>query len=266
MADWILGDVHGCWRTLKKLLGRMDFDPARDRIIQVGDLVNRGTGSLEVARWARDLGERFRMVLGNHEIYLLARAAGAPRRSGDTLRPLLKAPDGDQLVDWFRSQPLVIRHGDTVVVHAGLMPAWSLRECLKLAKKCAKPIRQGGILGAFARRKLSWNPEMTGKRRRAAAITVFTRVRMVRADGRPELSFSDHPDRAPKKLRPWYEGAAVTAEGLTVVFGHWAMLGLYRGQGVVCLDSGCVYGGSLSALCLDTGDVAQVPRSKKDAV
>lgn len=265
MATWIIGDVHGCWRTLKRVLKTIDFNKDRDELIQVGDLVNKGPGSLEVLRWARSLGPGFRMVLGNHDLHLLARIEGGRKaRKDDTVGAVLEAPDREELVGWLRKQPLLVRIGKLLVVHAGLMPDWSVAEAEVLAAEGAAAIRSGRIKDLY--RKVVWSPELEGMDRVAAAVSVMTRIRMVGKDGLPIFPFWGPREKGPKGAKPWFEDAASVHEDRTTVFGHWATLGFFRGPGVVCLDSGCVYGGTLTAFNPDDGLVVQADMRRKDGI
>jgi bis(5'-nucleosyl)-tetraphosphatase (symmetrical) len=264
MAGWIIGDVHGCWVTLQRLLDRIAWDPACDPLWLVGDLVNKGAGSLEVLRWASST-PGVGCVLGNLDLHLVARAEGrAPRRPQDTIDRVLAAPEVDDLVRWLRAQPFVRRIGDVVVVHAGVMPGWTLAEVEELGARCGRALREGGVGGMWARRGSLWHGDLDGLDRTAAAANVFTRVRMIGADDRPLLSYSGGLAEAPEGSRPWFDGAAVFDAGVRVVFGHWACLGLARSRGWLCLDSGCVYGGALSACRVDGGDVVQQPCDDED--
>jgi bis(5'-nucleosyl)-tetraphosphatase (symmetrical) len=263
VATWVIGDIHGCWETLERLLERIGFAAGRDRLWLVGDLVNRGPRSLEVLRWAVGLGERVTAVLGNHDLHLLRRSRGlAAAKASDHLEELLAAPDRDHLLDWLRRQRFLHREGAHLLVHAGLLPTWGLEEAVALADELSGWL--GGpdseeALADLARGTRHWRPDLVGCDRLSAAAAVFTRLRTVRADGSPNLGFTGPPGAAPEGCRPWFESSPVPGPGLTVLFGHWAMLGLYRAPGLVCLDSGCVYGGSLSALRLDDGAVVQEP-------
>lgn len=264
MSTWIIGDIHGCGATLRRLLDRIAFDPDRDRVIQVGDLANKGPGTLEVLRWAMGLGDRFRMVLGNHDLHLLARAAGWRARKEDTLDTVLDAPDREALLAWLVTQPLTLTFGQTLVVHAGCMPSWSLAEAEALARECEAVLRAGGVGDLYERRRNVWSPDLDGLDRTAAALAVLTRVRTVRLDGRPLLEYWGPKEEAPKGVKPWFEDSTIVAEGWTTVFGHWATLGVFRGPGTVCLDSGCVYGGALSALRVGDGRIVQVQVVDRD--
>ena len=260
MTTWVIGDIHGCWLTLELLLERIGWQPGRDELWLVGDLVNRGPSSLEVLRWASENRDDIKVVLGNHDLHLLSRAARVTKaRRGDTLDEVLAAPDRDELLEWLRSRPLVHQFGPFVMVHAGLMPAWNIERTRALADAASERLagpRHGEVLRALTtRRKKGWSSELEDDLQLAAAMAVFTRIRMVDADGRAELGYSGPPGEAPPGWRPWFETSAVRRQGYALVFGHWALLGYYRDHDVACVDSGCVYGGSLAALHLRDGTV-----------
>ncbi len=266
MATYAIGDVHGCAATLRALLDGLPFRPDRDRLWLVGDLVNRGPDSLGVLRWARraseELGDRFFAVLGNHDLHLLGLAAGiVPAKRRDTLEPVLRAPDRDELLAWLASRPLLHRDGDTVLVHGGLPPRWGLAEAERLAREAegalASPERRR-LLAAFDRPPTRWCEDLPPLDRRAFVLAALTLIRMVGADGSPCLGFSGAPDRAPRGCVPWYRVPERASAGATVVCGHWAALGLHLAPGVVALDTGCVWGGQLTAVRLEDAEVFQV--------
>lgn len=259
MATWVLGDVHGCYATLEALLEGLPIDWQRDRLWLVGDLVNRGPHSLEALRWARRtherLGERFVTVLGNHDLHLLARDVGAAKAKRlDTLDDVLAARDRTELVEWLARRPLLHRDQRALVVHAGLLPAWTREEAEKLARSA-----EAHLQDRDARRRLleqlRADPRVAGPAHTAA---VLTRLRTLDRNDVPS-SFSGAPDEAPGDERPWFERPGRWREPTPVLFGHWAALGLYRGDGVIGLDSGCVWGGALTALRLDDGRTIQQP-------
>jgi bis(5'-nucleosyl)-tetraphosphatase (symmetrical) len=260
MSTYAIGDIHGCWETLQRLLDRIAWEPDRDDLWLVGDLVNRGPASLEVLRWALRNDSRITAVLGNHDLHLLIRAAGlGSDRPGDTLDGILTAPDRDELLDWLRRRPFVHLGDAAVMVHAGLWPGWGFDELDSLATDVAERVGGPGSRSFLTRLatkpRPKWRADLSGEDRLAAATAIFTRLRVVRSDGRPKLGFTGSPDEAPDGYRPWFELSQVVGQGRPVIFGHWAMLGYYLGDGVRCLDSGCVYGGHLSALKLED-DVA----------
>jgi len=263
VTTFVIGDIHGCWRTLQRLLDRVGWDPVADELWLVGDLVNRGPQSLEVLRWAARQ-QRLVATLGNHDLHLLARAAGMTEaRREDSLEEVLDAADRDVLLAWLRRQPFVHRCGDLMMVHAGLSPAWEEAEVVELADQASARLSGGDGRGFLerlsARPRPRWRAGLEGDERLAAAVTLFTRVRVVGSDGRPELGFTGPPDRAPDGCRPWFEESRVVGSGTRIVFGHWAQLGLRRSGRLLCLDSGCVYGGSLTAWCPDSGRLFSEP-------
>ena len=262
MATWVIGDIHGCWRTLERLLETIEWTAARDELWLVGDLVNRGPSSLEVLRWAADHDDRVSAVLGNHDLHLLARACGSARaKEGDTLDAVLEASDRDDLLEWLQRRPMMYKFGPFVIVHAGLAPEWNI----ELAQGYAEAIHAecgdhgaASLLAAIhARRKDPWHVDLSRDEQLSAAAVTMSRIRMVGPDGLAVLGYTGPPGAAPDDLRPWFASAAVVSQGYTVIFGHWAMLGFYRARDVICLDSGCVYGGSLTAMRLDDGRVVQ---------
>jgi bis(5'-nucleosyl)-tetraphosphatase (symmetrical) len=262
MATWVIGDVHGCWQTLRRLLESIEWDPRDDDLWFVGDLVNRGPSSLEVLRWAYENSERLTVVLGNHDLHLLARSVGAAkRRKEDTLEEILEAPDREDLIQWLRSRALLHRFGPFVMVHAGLAPDWNISLATglaeRLAEKISSPRGDEMIDLLYAKRKTDWNVDLRGDDQLAAAAAIFTRMRMVDSDGRAQLDFAGPPGAAPDGWRTWYTKSAVRSQGYRLLFGHWAQFGFYRAHDAVCLDSGCVYGGRLTALCLNDGRVVQ---------
>jgi len=262
MTTWVIGDIHGCWQTLERLLERIDWQPGRDELWLVGDLVNRGPSSLEVVRWARENRDDVKVVLGNHDLHLLSRAAGVVKaKKGDTLDEILAAPDRDKLLEWLRTRPLVHQFGPFVMVHAGLMPEWNIERTRALAGAAAERLAGPGhedVLRALTTQpKKGWDGELEGDPQLAAAMAVFTRIRMVDADGRAELGYTGSPQEAPPGWRPWFESSAVRRQGYALVFGHWALLGYHRAHDVACVDSGCVYGLRLTALRLRDGEVVR---------
>ncbi len=264
MATWVIGDVHGCWLTLERLLQSIKWEPASDELWFVGDLVNRGPSSLEVLRWAFDNRERLTVVLGNHDLHLLSRAAGVrDEKKDDTLDQILEAPDRDDLMEWLRTRPLIHRFGPFVMVHAGLLPDWNIERTHALADAAAGRLAgpdHGEFLRALSKkRKKGGSGDGENDSQVVAAVAAMTRIRMVDGDGRAQMSYSRTPLDAPRGWHPWFEKSDVRNQGYALVFGHWAMLGFHREHDVACVDSGCVYGGSLTAFRLLDGRVVQEP-------
>jgi bis(5'-nucleosyl)-tetraphosphatase (symmetrical) len=265
MAIWAIGDLQGCHDSLERLLPRLALDPAHDRLWLVGDLVNRGPRSLDVLRWAAGLGERAVVVLGNHDLHLLARAAGlAGAKKRDTLDEVLAAPDRDELIDWLRRRPLVHVEAGHLLVHAGLAPPWSAAAARAVAAEVEAVLAgddwRAGLAELVGHREppRPWDDALTGAARRRAALAFLVRVRCLDERGAPDPAFSDHPRQARRGLEPWFGVADAAWRDHTVVFGHWAALGLSFGPHHLGLDSGCVWGGELTAVRLEDRHVVQV--------
>jgi bis(5'-nucleosyl)-tetraphosphatase (symmetrical) len=262
MATYAIGDVQGCFITLERLLRRIDFDPNRDRLWLVGDLVNRGPASLQVLRWAKSMGRSVVAVLGNHDLHLIARAEGVREpRKRDTFDDVFDAPDGKALLDWLMGLPLFHREGEFVLVHAGLLPQWSLEEAEALAwevQEALRSRRRYALLQLMEEggSELRFGPDLPERERVWLALQVFTRIRTLKPTGELCLEFDGPPAHAPDGCRPWFELYSFPP-GTTVVFGHWAALGLHLGRNAVGLDTGCVWGGSLTALRLEDRQVFQ---------
>lgn len=269
MATWAIGDIQGCYQPLQRLLARIRFDPARDRIWLVGDLVNRGPQSLEVLRWAHKLGDRLSLVLGNHDLHLLARATGlsGPKRR-DTLDEVLAAPDRDVLIGWLRRQPLLHREGEWLMIHAGLLPHWTpdaaqaaARACqqrlagpgwLKLLAAVVAPAKEGGSSG----KNTSAEADLAAC---VDTVRALTRLRTLRVDGTACDDYSGEPKDAPPGCLPWFDVPGRQSRGVTCVFGHWSALGLWLQPGLMGLDTGCVWGRSLTAVRLEDRAICQEP-------
>jgi len=249
--------------SLSALLARIGDDPRRDRLWLTGDLVNRGPRSLEVLRWARDQGDRLVTVLGNHDLHLLARAAGlAAARRRDTLDDVLTAPDRDELIEWLRRRPLIHREGKLVLVHAGLLPDWSLAEAEELARELEEGLRGRhwmALLRDWRGAIGSWRADLAPSARRALAMTAMATLRAVTADGAMRRDFNGPPAELPPGCVAWFDHPRRRSRDARILFGHWAALGLVLRRDVAALDSGCVWGDRLTALRLDDDAVFQQP-------
>jgi len=264
VALYAIGDIQGCFTTLERLLERIRFDPAADRLWLAGDLVNRGPRSLDVLRWAKGLGPGVVSVLGNHDLHLVGRVLGVrSERKRDTLDPVLDASDRDELVEWLRHRPFLHREGDRLLVHAGLQPSWTVEEAEALARGLEKRMRGPGaarLLEDMTLRDMPGWEEASGRKERdALALQTFTLMRTCSGDGRLCQDFSGPPEEAPPGCRPWFAVPGRRTADTLVVCGHWAALGLVREKNLLALDTGCVWGGPLSAVRLDDGTVFQEP-------
>jgi bis(5'-nucleosyl)-tetraphosphatase (symmetrical) len=258
MATYAIGDIQGCYDSLIELLGSIRFDPARDRLWLVGDLVNRGSQSLAVLRFVSGLGPRAVTVLGNHDIHLLMVASGMTRkRGGDTFDDVLDAPDRHELLGWLRRQPLLHAERGHVMVHAGLLPQWTLPEAVALARETEARLAGPGYLEFFAELygndPVAWDPALAGHARARFVVNVFTRMRLVDRAGNLDFSHKGALDRAPVGLVPWFDSPLRSRIDPTILFGHWSALGLVEKPGVLGLDTGCVWGRQLTAHRLEDG-------------
>ncbi len=257
MTRYAIGDVQGCDEELRALLERLKFSSDRDRLWFVGDLVNRGPDSLAVLRRVRALADNAVVVLGNHDLHLLAVAYGAHRRrKSDTLDAVLAAPDRDALLEWLLTRPLAHAAGTDLMVHAGLVPQWSVAVTLELAREVADALaRDPRALfdQMYGDEPDRWREELTGAARLRFAINVLTRLRVCTADGRVDFTVKGPPPPPPSSpLRPWFAHARRASREARVIFGHWSALGLVHEPGLIGLDTGCVWGGALSAVDLDS--------------
>ncbi len=265
MATYAIGDIHGCWTSLRTLLRQLPFEPAHDRLWLVGDLVNRGPDSLAVLRWVTELsaamGERLVAVLGNHDLHLLARHAGlVEAKNKDTLETVLEARDIDDLVSWLHARPFLHLGGvhaaaDHLLVHAGLRPKWTVSKAMAAARKLEAAHREPRRARALLQRDASGDQAAGLAAGRRKAQEAFTLLRTCTVDGELCHGFSGPPREAPKGCLPWFDvpGRRSTLEqgGVAVVCGHWAALGRLLRKDLVALDSACVWGGALTAVRLD---------------
>ncbi|HEX4023186.1 MAG TPA: symmetrical bis(5'-nucleosyl)-tetraphosphatase [Steroidobacteraceae bacterium] len=296
MARWAIGDVQGCCEELEALLARIGFSADRDQLWLVGDLVNRGPRSLAVLRLVRSLGDAAICVLGNHDLHLLAVAlAGAKLRKSDTLADILVAPDRDALLEWLCRRPLAhfqpagnrrvttgtaatgaqrddAMAGD-LLVHAGVVPQWTVAQTLSLAGEVEQALRsdaRGLLSQMYGDEPDRWRDTLSGPGRLRLAVNVLTRLRFCTAAGRVDLKHKGKPDSVSPPLLPWFLARERASRAARVVFGHWSALGLYRADGLLGLDTGCVWGGALTAVDLDRPDAVPVsvasrqPRSIED--
>lgn len=268
MALYAIGDVQGCDAELGALLGALQFSADRDQLWFVGDLVNRGPNSLAVLRRIRSFGGAATVTLGNHDLHLLAAAFGSAKiRSDDTLSEILAAPDRHTLLEWLAGRPLF--HEDhalnLVMLHAGLAPQWDM----KLARGCAREFEEAlrrDPTKLFERlygdQPDRWDDAREGEERLRFIANCFTRLRYVDADGRLALRVKGSPKKSQtKSLIPWFEAPDARWRGPRIVFGHWSTLGFFCNADVIGLDTGCVWGGTLTALRLDDPEArpVQVP-------
>jgi bis(5'-nucleosyl)-tetraphosphatase (symmetrical) len=264
MATYVIGDIHGCFLTLQGLLQKIRFSSSQDRLWLVGDLVARGPRSLEVLRWAREMGERVVTVLGNHDLHLLARALGvAPPKRKDLLRSLPAAEDQDELLVWLRHRPLILFEKPYVLIHAGLLPQWNIEEAEQYGREVEQVLngpQAGELLKSLTWKKVPlWDERLAGYERHGTILRAMTELRTIGPDGSMCLHFAGPLHEIPNGATPWFSAPLRKSKPQTILFGHWAALGFYQAPGIVALDSGCAWGGMLTAVRLEDNAVFQQP-------
>jgi bis(5'-nucleosyl)-tetraphosphatase (symmetrical) len=264
---YAIGDVQGCHDALRALVARIDGGAAPGqappRLWLVGDLVNRGPQSLAALRWAMANEHRLTAVLGNHDLHLLAVAAGIrPEHRSDTLRGILAAPDAADLVDWVRRRPLAHLAEGWLMVHAGVMPQWSAQRTVELAAEVqqvlAGPRWVEFLRVMYGNEPARWSESLAGPDRLRVIVNALTRLRFCAADGTMNFTLKEGADAAPPGLMPWFEVPGRASAGTPIVFGHWSTLGLTMRPDLLGLDTGCVWGGALTAVRLRDRSLVQV--------
>lgn len=258
MALYLIGDVQGCDAPLARLLEKIAFSPSRDTLYLLGDLVNRGPASDGVLRRLMGYGDAARSLLGNHDLSLLAVAHGdrAPHRN-DTMDAVLKAPDREPMLDWLRHQRMALREHGLLMVHGGVLPQWTAAQVLALAGEVEAVLR-GPQLAQFLPRMYGnepsrWIDSLQGMDRLRVIVNALTRLRFCTPEGVMDLRASGGPADAPPGTLPWFDVPGRRTAGETIAFGHWSTLGYLRRPDIISLDTGCVWGGCLSALRLSPG-------------
>ncbi len=264
MATYAIGDVQGCLEALQRLLDALTFTRTRDRLWFVGDLVNRGPDSLATLRLVKDLGESAVTVLGNHDFHLLAVAAGhAKKHRSDTLDSILEAPDREELLTWLRQRPMLHVEGAWAMVHAGLLPQWSIAQAQLLAQEVQTALRGADwrkfLAELYGDKPDTWSEGLRGAKRLRVIVNAMARMRFCTAGGSIEFRTKGETAKAPPGFFPWFDAPGRASRDHTVVCGHWSTLGLVLRPDLLALDSGCVWGGSLSAVRLEDRKLFQVP-------
>lgn len=253
MSTYAIGDIQGCFLTFQKLLKNLSFHPPEDKLWLVGDLVNRGPHSLEVLQWCFENQEDLHIVLGNHDLHLLCRIANiSPEKPLDTLDPILHHPHREKWMEWLLKQAFVHHEKNHLLVHGGVLPAWSLSEIIHYNHRAQLKLRSPDWKNFLDELRHSKTPSDE-----IQAIRIFTQIRMCKTDGKPEFKFKGSPDKAPEALIPWFDFPERKTVNETVVFGHWAALGFQGKKNILALDSGCVWGRELTAIRLEDRMVFQ---------
>lgn len=263
MATYAIGDIQGCYHAFQALLERIAFDEKSDQLWLVGDLVNRGSGSLEVLRWCYAHQDNLKVVLGNHDLHALVVAEGiVSAHKGDTLNGILTADDRDILLHWLRHQRLMYSEGGYLMVHAGLLPQWSTEQALGYAAEVESVLQSDEYL-YFLRHMYgnlpdNWSDELAGIDRLRVITNAATRLRICAEDGQMEFKFKGELEDIPDGFMPWFDVPNRATRDTQVIFGHWSALGLQQRENIYALDTGCLWGGKLTAMNLDTKAIIQV--------
>ncbi|MGC2166994.1 MAG: symmetrical bis(5'-nucleosyl)-tetraphosphatase [Gallionella sp.] len=263
MATYAVGDIQGCHTELVHLLDKLKFRPAQDQLWLVGDLVNRGPDSLQVLRLVKSMGDSVVTVLGNHDLHLLAVIAGvADLHSSDTLDEILNAPDCDELLNWLRHQPLLHANGSHVLVHAGLLPQWGVAKAVSLAGEAEAALRGPDyvefLASMYGNKPRGWDDELDGYDRLRVIVNAFTRLRICTSKGEMDFKFKSELKNIPDGYLPWFEVPNRASKKETIIVGHWSALGLRVEPRLIALDTGCLWGGRLTAIRLEDRQLFQV--------
>lgn len=267
MSTYAIGDLQGCLDPLQRLLDYLDFSPAVDRLWFVGDLVNRGPQSLEVLRFVKSLGDAAVTVLGNHDLHLIMQAHGFGKANKeDTLAPILKAADCDELIAWLRGLPLFHVEGPWAMVHAGLLPEWTVTQAQSLSDEVSAaltaPDYEDFLAHMWGSEPNGWSDALAGWDRLRVIVNAMTRMRFVTASGCMEFrapGAKGPPERGPVGCVPWFDAPGRKSADHRIVCGHWSALGFRQTDNLLALDSGCLWGGSLTAVRLEDSRVFQMP-------
>ena len=263
MATYAIGDIQGCFEALQRLLEKIDFDGRRDRLWLVGDLVNRGPQSLEVLRFVKSLGSAAITVLGNHDLHLIMLSEGSSKlRDDDTLERILAAEDRDELLAWLRALPLMHVENNFAMVHAGLLPQWTVKKARTLAGEVEAALRASNyrqfLAHMWGSEPAAWREDLTGWARLRVIVNAMTRMRFCSPEGTMEFRTKGELASAPPGYLPWFEAPNRHSAEHILITGHWSALGLTITPNLLTLDSGCLWGGHLSAVRLEDRQVFQV--------
>lgn len=263
MATYAIGDVQGCYEEFQQLVELIGFNATRDKLWLVGDLVNRGPDSLILLRSIIKLGNAVIPVLGNHDLHLLLVAEGLTKqRSGDTLQGILDAPDRHDLLSWLRHQKLFYVEDEYALVHAGLLPSWDIRQTAELAQEVEAALCKENfhdfLTHLYGDEPNSWDDGLIGYDRLRVIINAMTRIRVCTPEGRMDFSYKGQPQSIPPGYLPWFEVPNRVSRSATIIFGHWSALGLQVRKNLIALDTGCLWGGKLTAIRLEDRKVFQV--------
>jgi len=269
MATYAIGDIQGCFHAFQSLLARLKFNKTHDQLWLVGDLINRGSGSLAVLRWCYEHQANIKAVLGNHDLHALAVAHGVrPAHRSDTLQAIMEASDADKLLTWLRHLPLMVSNEAYVMVHAGLLPQWKIEDALAYANE-VETILQSENYGNFLHKMYGnkpnlWHDDLIGINRLRIITNAMTRMRICTQAGELEFDFKGELSDIPAGYMPWFDVPTRQTQNAHIICGHWSALGLQQRSNIHALDTGCLWGGKLTAMCLETKAIIQVPSDAQD--
>jgi bis(5'-nucleosyl)-tetraphosphatase (symmetrical) len=271
MAIYAIGDVQGCFYAFTALLARLKFNPKQDKLWLVGDIINRGSGSLEMLRWCFQHQESLKVVLGNHDLHALAVVHNLkPAHKHDTLQASIHAPDSHALFNWLRHQKLIHIENDYVMVHAGLFPAWTIAQAACLANEVECALQADDyhefLTNMYGNSPTVWHENHAGIDRLRTITNAMTRMRICSHAGEMEFEFKGEMQDIPAGYLPWFDAPNRQSQDTKIICGHWSALGLHQRKNVFALDTGCLWGGKLTAMCLETREVTQVDFDARDRV
>ncbi|MSQ80290.1 MAG: symmetrical bis(5'-nucleosyl)-tetraphosphatase [Candidatus Methylopumilus sp.] len=269
MATYVIGDIQGCYYSFLKLLKKINFTPRKDNLWLVGDLINRGNGSLQVLRWCYKHKSSVKAILGNHDLHALAAKYNIiPLDNDDTLDKLFKAKDSEKLFDWLRSLPLAHYEKKHLMVHAGVLPNWNLKDILQLSREVSKSLLGKKYItllkNMYGNEPSQWSNTLTKNHRLRVVINTLTRLRALKKNGAIDFSYKGELKTMPKNLIPWFEHPKRRTKKTPIIFGHWSALGLVVKDNIFAIDTGCVWGRSLTAIELESKHIFSVKTDKKD--
>jgi bis(5'-nucleosyl)-tetraphosphatase (symmetrical) len=270
MATYAIGDIQGCFHSFQALLKKIHFTPAQDKLWLVGDLINRGAGSLPVLRWIYQHQDVIVTVLGNHDLHTLVVAEGfVQAHRSDTIQALIDAPDAPELLAWLRHQPLVHIEHQHLLVHAGLLPQWAAPQALALSREVEMALQANNyrefLKNMYGNQPVSWSENLAGWNRLRLITNAMTRLRLCSPSGEMEFKFKGELANVPAGYLPWFDLPNRASIEIPVIFGHWSALGLQQKNNTYALDTGCLWGGALTAMRLEDKAIFQVPCHIDDA-
>lgn len=276
MATYVIGDIQGCFNAFTALIKQLQFNPRIDQLRLVGDLVNRGSGSLEVLRWCFQHQSCVKVVLGNHDLHALAVTHALKKEhKSDTLQSIIDAPDSVELLTWLRHQPLMLigcdelQH-DYAIVHAGLLPQWSIQNALAYAREVEATLQAENyrdfLTQMYGNTPDVWRDDLIGMDRLRVITNAMTRMRICSENGEMEFAFKGELQNVPADYLPWFNVENRLSKTTKILCGHWSALGLNQQSNVISLDTGCLWGGQLTAICLETNVITQVQHDVRDVV